>query len=98
MKREPADWVPRAGRRRASLTGVGRWDDGSSARILVSNISYEGCQIWSDHDFSCGETLELALAGHSNIKAQVRWTMNGRAGARFLTGNLADDRRARIGV
>lgn len=98
MEREPADWLPRAGRRRVSLAGIGRWDDGSRARVLVSNISYEGCQIWSDHGFTCGETLELALAGQSSMKAQVRWVIEGRAGARFLIGDVAGERRARIGV
>lgn len=99
MEREQIDWLPRAVRRRANLTGMARWDDGSSATILVSNISYEGCHLWSDHEFVSGETVRLVLPRHGTIDAQVRWVSAGNAGVRFLTGGSAvDDRRARIGV
>lgn len=98
MKRDSADWLPRAVRKQVSLHGLGQWEDGSRAPVLVANISYEGCEIWSDHELCTGETLKLALAGQGEIDAQVRWVLDGRAGARFLIGNCSDARRARIGV
>jgi hypothetical protein len=99
MEREPIDWLPRAMRRRVSLTGVARWEDASTAGVLVSNISYEGCHLWSDHELELGETVRLMLPGYGRIDAQVRWTDGGSAGVRFLVGtSAADERRARIGV
>jgi hypothetical protein len=67
--------------------------------VLVSNISYQGCHLWSDHEFENGETLALTLPNYGDIDGQVRWVSGGSAGVRFLTGSSAkDDRRARIGV
>ena len=98
MEREPVDWLPRAVRRRTNLVGNMSWPDGTTARALVSNISYEGCQVWSDHELYQGETFSLALPGYGNIEAQIRWAAEGTAGVRFLLGAAADERRARIGV
>ena len=99
MEREPIDWSPRPSRRRVGLTGVGYWPDGSSAPVAVCNISYQGCQLWSDHPIVQGERLTLSIPSHGTIEAQIRWTEGGAAGVRFLTGSSArDDRRARIGV
>jgi hypothetical protein len=99
VEREPRDWSPRAGRKKVGLSGVGVWADGSSAAVLVSNISYQGCQLWSDHPIVYGESLTLTLPGYGTIDAQIRWEVDGCAGVRFLTGSSAvDDRRARIGV
>ena len=67
--------------------------------MLVTNISYQGCLMWSDHPITYGESLTLSLPGYGRIEAQVRWEAQGSAGVRFLTGSSAvDDRRARIGV
>lgn len=100
MKREPVDWLARkSGRTGVSLVGIGRWPDGSTAPVLVSQLSYDGCRLWSDHDLGRGETFALTLPGRGNIDAQIRWVVNGCAGAKFLTGSSSvDDRRARIGV
>jgi PilZ domain len=99
VEREPIDWVPRAPRRRVSLRGLARWEDGSSAPVLVSNISYRGCQLWTDHEIEYGETVTLTLPGYGRIEAHVRWVSGGAAGLRFLTKDSAvDDRRARVGV
>ncbi|HEY7005740.1 MAG TPA: PilZ domain-containing protein [Sphingomicrobium sp.] len=99
MEREPIDWLPRAARRRVSLTGFARWEDGSTATVLVSNISYEGCHLWSDHEFANGEILDLTLPRYGKIEAQIRWVTGGSAGANFLLGaSVVEARRARIGV
>jgi PilZ domain len=99
VEREIIDWSTRTPRRRVSLRGVARWADGSSATVLVADLSYQGCRLWSDHDFECGETLALVLPTHGTIEAQVRWVAGGSAGVRFLTGDSAkEDRRARLGV
>jgi hypothetical protein len=100
VQREAIDWLPRKSRRTGvSIAGVGRWTDGSIAPVLVSEISYDGCRLWSDHCLERGETLTLSLPGRGTIEAQVRWVVSGCAGAKFLTGSSSvDDRRARIGV
>lgn len=99
MQRQPIDWSPRRPRRPTSLTGRVRWPDGTSATVLITDISYDGCHVWCDRDFTCGETVSLTVPTRGNIEAQVRWAQDGEAGLRLLTGgSAADDRRARIGV
>lgn len=99
MEREPSDWHVRKSRQRLSLTGTGLWSDGTSATVLVSEMSYDGCQIWSDHDLTVGETIALTLRGKGTIEAQIRWADGSKAGLRFLIGQSAvDARRARLGI
>ena len=99
MDRQPADWTERAPRRGISLTGLAVREDGQSRRVLVSNLSYQGCHLWSDAEFEVGETLQITLPQKGELAAQVRWSKDGRVGLRFLTGQSAsDERRARLGV
>ena len=91
--------IVRGQRRPARHEAEACWPDGSSATVLVSNLSYEGCEISSEHEFVRGETIRLMLPERGPIHAQIRWVRGGKAGAKFLTGDSArDTRRARIGV
>ena len=99
MDRKQNDWSSRGHRRPVNTTAEAQWADGSSASVVVSNMSYEGCQLTSRHQFARGETVKLQLPERGEIFAHIRWVRNGKAGARFLTGDSAlDVRRARIGV
>jgi PilZ domain len=98
MDRESIDWSTRGARRPVRLTAQAHWPDGTAASVTVSNLSYEGCQLTSLHQFVHGETVALSLPGRGVIHAQIRWVRNRKAGVRFLTGDSRDTRRARIGV
>jgi hypothetical protein len=99
VSRQPIDWHSRSHRQRVNLTGVGTWSDGTTGRVLVSNMSYQGCHIWTDHELAQGESVKLALPNKGVIEGQIRWAEGDRAGVRFLTGDsVVDDRRARLGV
>ena len=99
VQREHIDWKRRQVRNKVSLTGTASRPDGRTFRVLVSNVSYEGCHLWTDHDLAIGDTINLTLAGRGELPAQVRWIKDGSIGVRFLTGNSpSDERRARIGV
>jgi hypothetical protein len=99
LKRETIDWSARAGRRDVHITGAAAWPDGTSASVMVSNLSYEGCELRSAHGFTKGETVRLSLPNTGKIQAQIRWVKGGCAGARFLTGDsVPDQRRARLGI
>jgi hypothetical protein len=99
MEREPIDWSDRQARRTARLQAIGVWADGSSSTVLVSNLSYDGCEMQSNRGFEQGEVVRLALPGRGRIQAQIRWVKDNRAGAKFLTGDsVRDQRRARLGI
>ena len=60
-------------------------NDGSKMSIRVSNFSDQGCRIESDREFHIGERLQIAVPRMGNVKAQVRWSLPGAVGTRFLT-------------
>jgi hypothetical protein len=96
---KPFDQSNRGPRRTVQLMGEAHWPGGRSAEVVLSNLSYDGCELSSRHSFQRGETIMLRLPDRGVIRAQIRWVRNGKAGARFLTGDsVVDARRARIGV
>jgi hypothetical protein len=56
--------------------------DGSTTRTIVSDLSLDGCRVagW----FLIGDSVTLRLPQIGNVRGQVRWALNGRAGVRFL--------------
>ena len=99
MKREPIDWKVRPHRRKLTLPGTAVNDEGRAFKILLSNLSYEGCHLMASHDLSIGEIIHIDIPGMGRMPAQVRWASDDQAGVRFLLGeSVNEDRRARIGV
>ena len=98
IKRSPSDWVMRSNRNHTSVTGVAYRSDGSWVRVHMTNLSYDGCKLLTDHRFDIGEQLTLVMPRMRHISVQVRWVKENEAGVRFLLGTAVDDRRARIGV
>lgn len=99
VKRQPIDWKIRPLRRRLALPAVAKTSDGTALRIMLSNISYEGCHILAEGTFSVGDLVEVNVPGMGLMPAQVRWSSEDQAGLRFLLGDsTAESRRARIGV
>ena len=99
MEREPIDWMPREYRRRVSVEGSAVNAEDKVFRLVVTNMSYGGCQIMTEECLSPGETLRMHLPRMGEIAGQVRWAAGEKCGVRFLVGISAkDDRRARIGV
>lgn len=99
MDRAGPERVPRGPRRPARLTASVERSDGTTALAEVTEFSYLGCRLSCDQDFVKGETVRLFLPERGQVHAQVRWVRGGSAGVKFLMGdNVADARRARIGV
>ena len=98
MDREQVDWSARSARRPTAHSAKVRLADGREVRALVTNLSYDGCQLLAEAELCVGETFVLTLSDRGSIEAQVRWTAGDRAGIKFLSENSAEQRRARIGV
>ena len=73
----------RAERRSVSLRGFALSDKHDSD-ILISDLSYTGCQFSSDDAFKAGETVELRIMKRGASPVEIRWAEDGRAGARFI--------------
>lgn len=84
MKHEvPTSRDARPDRRQVALRGFAL-ADGVDADIIVSDLSYEGCQILSAQAFEIGNTLDLRIIGRGGVKGVVRWVADDRAGIRFV--------------
>lgn len=99
MKRELIDWKVRPVRRKLALPGTASNSAGCAFKILLSNISYEGCHLLAEYDLTVGEIIHVEVPGMGRMQAQVRWVSEDQAGVRFLLGSSSTEaRRARIGV
>lgn len=76
-------FTERADRRDVSLRGFAL-SAKHDADIMVSDLSYTGCQLCSDAKFRKGEIVELRILKRGAIEAEIRWSDDGRAGARFI--------------
>ena len=98
IERPISQWVKRI-RKPASVTGVAYRSDGNWVRVHMTNLSYDGCHLLTDQEFDIGETLSLVMPRMQRIEVQVRWVKANEAGVRFVqAGNVADERRARLGL
>ena len=79
------EWIGRKDRQPVQIDAVLYRGDGSNAPVKLTNFTEEGCRIESDSDLQIGERLAIALPRMGPIKAQVRWSLPGSAGARFLS-------------
>jgi hypothetical protein len=67
-----------------ALDAVVHRADGSSLPVKLTNFSDEGCRLESEDDFAIGEKLRIAIPRMGQVKAQIRWALQGSAGAKFL--------------
>ncbi|HLO20456.1 MAG TPA: PilZ domain-containing protein [Sphingomicrobium sp.] len=98
IERLTADWTARQPRKSASTTGVAWRSDGSWMRVHLTNLSYDGCHILTEHRLDVGETLKLVVPWMQHLNVQVRWVKENEAGVRFLhNASAAEVRRAKLG-
>lgn len=84
MKHEvPTSREARPDRRPVALRGFAL-ADGVDADIIVSDLSYEGCQIRSAQHFEIGDELDLRIIGRGGTRGVVCWVAGDCAGIRFV--------------
>jgi hypothetical protein len=76
-------FAERAERRPVSLRGFAL-SPKHDTDILISDVSYAGCQFCSDDRFKKGEIVELRIIKRGASQAEIRWSGDGRTGARFI--------------
>ena len=75
--------VDRAERWPVELRGFALSDTRDSD-IAVSDLSYAGCKLSCEEPFSKGELVELRIIKRGAVQAEICWSDDGRAGARFV--------------
>jgi len=53
--------------------------------IVLSDLSYSGCQIRCADPLKTGELVELRVVKRGAIQAEIRWAAKGSAGAKFMS-------------
>ena len=56
--------------------------------VVVSDLSYGGCQIRSEDPLEAGEMFELRVVKRGASHVEVCWVRDDRAGARFVGNNV----------
>lgn len=77
-------WIGRKDRHPVAIDAVVHRTDGSKSPVRLTNLSDDGCRIEADGLFAIGERVDIAIPRMGQVKAQVRWALEGSAGARFL--------------
>jgi hypothetical protein len=78
------EWIRRKDRHPVEVEAVVHRSDGTKAPAKLTNFSDDGCLIEAGGDFRIGERLQIAIPRMGQVKAQVRWSLPGSAGAKFL--------------
>ena len=75
--------LERRERRPVSMRGYIMLGDGTTAEILVLDLSYEGCGIETPAELTPGQQVTVSVLRRGAIQAIVRWTSGGKAGLVF---------------
>ena len=71
-------------RRRVELEGFGALTDGTTFRVKVLDLSYDGCKVETGIALFPGLKLKVSMLGlGSALDAEVRWYRDGQAGLQF---------------
>lgn len=76
-------FIARAERRQCNLRGFAL-GPARDSDVVVADLSYGGCKIECDDSFDRGEVVELRIIKRGVAAAEIRWTSDRMAGARFL--------------
>ena len=60
-------------------------EDRTAEPVMITDLTFDDCQITSAATFEVGERVNLQLQGQGWIEAQVKWTIGDRAGMTFVT-------------
>lgn len=83
----------RDGRRGVAFDGFGVLEDGTSFRLSLVDLSYEGCKIATDLALLPGVKFQLMLQGFARpSEAHVVWYKDGLAGVSFSSSDEREKR------
>ena len=90
---ELRSFVTRDERRSVNLRGFAL-SDSRDSDVVLSDLSYGGCQIRSADAFREGETFELRVVKRGASQVEVCWVRDDCAGARFIGSDATTEQYA----
>ena len=88
MTREPG-WTPRNDRRQVDLAAFVHRGEKPPMPVIVTDLTEQGCRIAGGDTLRIGEQIRLEIPRLGYLSAQIRWAMDGQAGARFESEDFA---------
>ena len=85
--RQPG-WTPRNDRRPVDLAAFVHREEGARLPVMVTDLTEQGCRISAEETLLIGEQIRLEIPHLGFLNAQIRWALDGEAGARFSTENI----------
>jgi hypothetical protein len=82
--RQRREWVPRAERVAVNVDAVVHRSDKSTVAVRLRNMSYDGCGFVAVCSFEVGERVRIGIRGQGYIEAEMRWSSDNHAGAKYL--------------
>lgn len=79
----PRTWVDRASRRGVELPVFAYTNDDQRVPALMTDLSYDGCQLRVSGTIAQGQALTIVHAFVGEITGQIQWTEDDRIGVRF---------------
>jgi PilZ domain len=77
-------WIGRKDRLPVAIDAVVYRGDGSTVPLKLTDLTEEGCRLEGDEMLHIGERIQVSVPRLGMLEAQVRWAVEGSAGARFL--------------
>lgn len=91
----PNHSLGRRERRAVNLHGFAARQDGTTAAVKLTDLSYDGCGLETTAEYNPGERIELSILRRGAIVAHVCWCVDGRAGLTFEAIPAAQKRLSR---
>ena len=76
-------WTPRNDRRSVDLAAYVHRGEGPPLPVTVTDLTEQGCRISTAETLLIGEPIRLEIPRLGYLNAQIRWALEGEAGARF---------------
>ena len=80
--REPG-WTPRNDRRPVDLAAFVHRGGGDRLPVIVKDLTEQGCRLSAEETLRIGERIKIEIPRLGFLDAQVRWALDGEAGALF---------------
>jgi hypothetical protein len=88
---ECPDMKEREPRRAVSLDAFAHLPDGSMLRVIVVDLTYDGCKITTPVALLKGIKVKLAVLRLGSFDAEVRWYADEHAGLKFIGNEEASE-------
>lgn len=82
LMREPG-WTPRNARRQVDLAAFVHRGEGDRLPVIVKDLTEQGCRLSAEETLRIGERIKIEIPRLGFLDAQVRWALDGEAGALF---------------